>query len=469
VSSLHISSLVVFSVVFNNTHTHHTSCSSCSSSSPVCFSLPLFFLLGASIHRPLRATAAAHSLPSLPIHCRFTVCSLFTAYSLPIHCLFTAYSLPIHCLFTAYSLPIHCLFTACSLLVHCLSTACPLLVHCLFTVDSLSIHCLFTAYSLSIHCLFTADSLPTNRLGSFITQIVADGDFCQVSAYRPALCTQIQSDAGQTVLMPLLVQLPPVVTEHVDVTFLFAFQTEVWKATDFAIVQLITGHRMDENDPLMTVLREMRVGDPMSAASLAVQKRLSECKEELPHFVGTRAAAGARNRMELDSLSGEAVRFPADDAGDPDIIPHLDKYVQAKDELFLKIWARVMLLQNQSLTLFNGSFGHIVSLAPVTVQWDNGTRTEVQPKTFSLDWGGRQATRTQIPLLLAWATTIHKSQGQGYARGSVDLDGCREHGQVYTALSRFESDKFLSVKNFDKCRPHMHEAVLEFYRGLEPV
>jgi ATP-dependent DNA helicase PIF1 len=286
---------------------------------------------------------------------------------------------------------------------------------------------------------------------------------------RPALCTQLQSGAAQTALMLFLAQLPPVVTEHMAVTFLFAFQTEVWKAADFAIVQLITGHRMDENDPLMGVLREMRVGNPMSAVSLAVLKRLSERKEELPHFVGTRAAANARNLLELDSLPGEAVRFLAQDEGDPAIIPHLDKEVQARDELLLKIWARVMLLQNQSLTLFNGSFGHIVSLAPLTVQWDNGTRTEVQPKTFSLDWGARQATRTQIPLLLAWATTIHKSQGQGYARGSVDLEGCRAHGQVYTALSRFESEEFLSLKNFDKCRPHMHEAVLEFYRGLEPV
>ena len=65
----------------------------------------------------------AYPLPSLRIHCVFTVFSLpihylFTSYSLPIHCLFTAYSLPIHCLFTAYSLPIHCLFTAYSLPIH---------------------------------------------------------------------------------------------------------------------------------------------------------------------------------------------------------------------------------------------------------------------------------------------------------------------------------------------------------------
>jgi hypothetical protein len=74
-----------------------------------------------------------------PIHCSYSLL-LFTAYSLPIHCLFTACSLPIHCLFTAYSLPIHCLFTAYSLPIHCLFTAC-----------SLPIHCLFTAYSLPIH------------------------------------------------------------------------------------------------------------------------------------------------------------------------------------------------------------------------------------------------------------------------------------------------------------------------------
>jgi hypothetical protein len=68
---------------------------------------------------------------------------LFTAYSLPIHCL-------MHCLFAAYALPMHCLFTAYSLSIHCLFTAFSLPIHCLFTVYSLPIHCLFTAYSLPI-------------------------------------------------------------------------------------------------------------------------------------------------------------------------------------------------------------------------------------------------------------------------------------------------------------------------------
>jgi ATP-dependent DNA helicase PIF1 len=183
--------------------------------------------------------------------------------------------------------------------------------------------------------------------------------------------------------------------------------------------------------------------------------------------MGKRDAANKRNIQELDTLQGETVRFVAEDTGDADMTPHLDKEVQAMGVLLLKVGARVMLLKNESLTLFNGSYGHIVSLEPLVVKWDTGTCTEVRRKTFSLNWGVREATRTQIPLLLAWATTIHKSQGQGYARGSVDLAGCRSHGQVYTALSRFESEEFLSLKNFDKCRPYIHESVLKFYRDIE--
>jgi hypothetical protein len=143
---------------------------------------------------------------SLPIHCLcMPIHCLFTVYSLPIHCLCTAflftayYSLPsctdlsrvpIHCLFTAYSLPTHFLYTASctvvspySLPMHCLCSAYALPIHCLFTAYShigmavlywslpvfllaysLPIHCLFTAYSLPIHCLFTAYSLPIHCL-----------------------------------------------------------------------------------------------------------------------------------------------------------------------------------------------------------------------------------------------------------------------------------------------------------------
>jgi hypothetical protein len=75
--------------------------------------------------------------------------------------LFTAYSLPIHCLFTAYSLPIHCLFTALSLLV---SLPCDEACDDACTVYSMSIHSLFTLYSLSIHSPLTGYSPSTQGL-----------------------------------------------------------------------------------------------------------------------------------------------------------------------------------------------------------------------------------------------------------------------------------------------------------------
>jgi len=62
------------------------------------------------------------------------------------------------------------------------------------------------------------------------------------------------------------------------------------------------------------------------------------------------------------------------------------------------------------------------------------------------------ATRTQIPLILSWAMTIHKSQGQTIERLRVDLSKCFMAGQVYTALSRASDPRYLHIVNFPRNR-----------------
>lgn len=95
----------------------------------------------------------------------------------------------------------------------------------------------------------------------------------------------------------------------------------------------------------------------------------------------------------------------------------------------------------------------------------------VHPEVWSVDdaEGKWMARRTQIPLILAWALSIHKSQGQTLEYAMVDLGNVFERGQAYVALSRVTALDGLQVKNFDPRKVKVHEKVLDFYDGLEEI
>ena len=75
-------------------------------------------------------------------------------------------------------------------------------------------------------------------------------------------------------------------------------------------------------------------------------------------------------------------------------------------------------------------------------------------------------SRTQIPLILSYAMSIHKSQGQTLQRVRVDLGSVFERGQAYVALSRAQDLKRLQVLNFSASKVKSHPRVLEFYQRL---
>jgi ATP-dependent DNA helicase PIF1 len=86
-----------------------------------------------------------------------------------------------------------------------------------------------------------------------------------------------------------------------------------------------------------------------------------------------------------------------------------------------------------------------------------------------LPTGEVQAQRSQLPLILAWALSIHKAQGQTLERVRIDLKKVFEKGQAYVALSRATSQAGLEVQNFDKSRVMAHPRVAQFYDSLYSV
>jgi ATP-dependent exoDNAse (exonuclease V) alpha subunit len=161
-------------------------------------------------------------------------------------------------------------------------------------------------------------------------------------------------------------------------------------------------------------------------------------------------AINARHLAALPGKEQTAVAEVSGDFGKGDAYP-------ADEQLKLKVGAQVMFLRNDAAgpegpRWVNGTIGSVTRIMGDAVRVDvDGEEFEVEPAVwekhrYSYDSGTRTLSRdivaefTQFPLRLAWAVTIHKSQGKSYDRAVIDLgSGAFAPGQTYVALSRLTS------------------------------
>lgn len=227
------------------------------------------------------------------------------------------------------------------------------------------------------------------------------------------------------------------------------FDARVWRETELRIHTLREIHRQhdDEFRSLLTAVRYGRVTAEMAA-------RLNEVgARPAPHdgvitLASKNATVSRINARELERLPGRAMTAAAEIHGEFEGA----RSFPAEEELVLKEGAQVMFLRNDADGRWvNGSVG-VVSRINRTVYVEvDGDEHEVEPIVweklkYSYDLDTKELSREvvgefhQFPLRLAWAVTIHKSQGKTYDRAVVDL-GARAFspGQTYVALSRIRS------------------------------
>ncbi|MEO5920390.1 MAG: AAA family ATPase [Pseudolysinimonas sp.] len=225
------------------------------------------------------------------------------------------------------------------------------------------------------------------------------------------------------------------------------FDASVWKEADLTIYELDTIHRQHELEfkQLLTAVRHGEVTPEMG-------QRLNQVGERRPPDEGaitlatTNATVTRINGAELARLPGRALTAMAEISGE-----FGGRAFPADERLELKVGAQVMFLRNDTGgdgRWVNGTIGEVVKIADtVTVEID-GQSHEVLPSTWErYRYSYSAATKelrkdvvaefVQFPLRLAWAVTIHKSQGKSYDQAIIDL-GPRSFapGQTYVALSR---------------------------------
>jgi ATP-dependent DNA helicase PIF1 len=154
-------------------------------------------------------------------------------------------------------------------------------------------------------------------------------------------------------------------------------------------------------------------------------------------------------------------------------IKYLKSNLRCDDIIKLKKGAQVMCIVNMELatgsTLCNGSQGIISGFQnslPI-VKWNDGKETVIPYNTW-LSENIPGVGVSQIPLILAWALTIHKAQGATLDVAEVDVgSGIFECGQTYVALSRVKSLEGLYLNSFDFRRIKVNGKVQEFYEKLK--
>ena len=244
-------------------------------------------------------------------------------------------------------------------------------------------------------------------------------------------------------------QLPPVGKPEETNRDKFAFMSEAWLDAKFTICYLTEQHRQQDNQ-LNTILNEIRAGQvsPQSVQVLQ-QTRNQALEQDITRLFTHNMDVDDINQKHLDSISHKSKLFVADVSGNDKLIQTLKSSVRAPEELVLKKDAKVMFVKNNfDAGYINGTLGVVSDfvedddygwLPQVTLR--DGSSMIVEPEAWAVEneSGKAIASYKQLPLRLAWAITVHKSQGMTLEAAEIDLSQTFEKGQGYVALSRLKA------------------------------
>lgn len=283
----------------------------------------------------------------------------------------------------------------------------------------------------------------------------------------------------QIVAVGDFLQLPPVAKTGV---YDWAFASDAWNCSNFSAVSLRTVHRQAD-DTFVRLLNEFREGRVTKESSAILKGRVAMFPDKnILRLMTHNAQVDKWNAYQLGCIEKREIVMTADGTGPTDEIEFLQKNLVTPTVLRLREGARVMVTANLSggpgtpgagaLIAANGDMGTVVDFSAdgkaVIVRLDSGKALEVERHKWEFDPTSERETGcfVQFPLRLAWAATIHKSQGLTLDRALVDIRAAREPGQAYVALSRVRGLPGLFMKDMFK-GVFISEEAKAFHRQVE--
>lgn len=276
----------------------------------------------------------------------------------------------------------------------------------------------------------------------------------------------------QVIFVGDLFQLPPV-TKGSQVSD-WVHQSEAWSEAAPEACYLTEQHRQGADSELLTILREMRNGSLSPQSHQLLKSRIIKLDDDTVTRLYTHNLdVDALNRGMLAKLEAPTHRFHMTDTGDKYKVDQMKRNLLVPELLELKIDAEVMFCANDFDAGFvNGTRGRVIDFTkngdPIVLTTD-GNEIVAGDHTWRLfhDRGFEIASVTQKPLRLAWAVTVHKSQGLSLDAAIIDLSQAFTPGMGYVALSRVRSLEGLYLMGMNEQALMMNQQIAKFDKELK--
>jgi len=272
----------------------------------------------------------------------------------------------------------------------------------------------------------------------------------------------------QVVLVGDFFQLPPISRGET----VFAFQSPAWKALNPLICYLTEQHRQ-EDSLFLGVLAAIRSGEWDHTHVSVITSREAELDTvdvETPQLFTHNADVDRINDEKLASLPAKAHVFAMSATGPSVLTDALKRGCLSPERLTLKEGAIVMCTKNNpAIGYVNGTLGIVIGFEVGTenpiIETHDGRELTISPVDWAVEENGKvRAKLSQLPLRLAWAITVHKSQGMSMDAAAIDLSRAFEYGQGYVALSRVRSLEGLTLLGWSENAMNVHPQVLSIDR-----
>lgn len=325
------------------------------------------------------------------------------------------------------------------------------------------------------------DNMPAGRRDTIIgTDVLIIDEISMLHDYRLDMVDQVARHVRrddrpfggiQVILCGDFFQLPPVTRGQQD-EGRFVVHSATWEELDPVICYLNEQHRQDD-DAFSEILNALREDDIRRRhAELLLSRQGVELEGEATELHTTNADVDAINAIRLQQLPGEAHSYHMQTTGSQNYVETLKRACIAQEDLVLKKGAFVMCIKNsQEKKYANGTLGVVVDFEQGTdypiVKLRDGRKMTMTPESWELrDGEKKRAGLTQLPLRLAWAITIHKSQGMTLDAARIDLRRAFVEGMGYVALSRVRRLETLSLAGINRMALKVSPDALEIDRML---
>ena len=268
-------------------------------------------------------------------------------------------------------------------------------------------------------------------------------------------------------------QLPPVSKGEPSK---FAFESPAWEEANPLYCYLSEQHRQ-EDGVFLELLGALRAGKLTDTHKDALRSRAEfpEDNELSTRLYPHNANVDQVNDEALSKIEGEAKIFEMRSEGGKALVESLKRGCLSPETLTLKDGAAVMFTSNNfEHGYVNGTLGTVTGFSEggfplvrlahraTTEGTREGAMIEASPEEWRIDDRARTLAKiVQVPLRLAWAITVHKSQGMSLDAAVMDLSAAFEYGQGYVALSRVRSLAGLYLSGFNERALAVHPQILK--------